>query len=427
MAIDIRSLFADILPDPAKEMEEKALTRSALLSKGMQGPLAGLAATMGYNSAQGAEGMRQGLNRMTGGGLSTASERLNQAAQNIDASTPQGQADLLAIVRRERGPGAAEQLREAFRQRNMQDIEVQQRNEQLRQGAVGLGIDQQNANTALLNAQTAYVNSLGRGASTSSAVSSAVEKLDPDQYDAGSFSRFQLRARELADAGDPDALAKAMPLLMPKAEDGWSYRPVQGTDGTTKYIQVPTGGKALQEAATEVRKWNQAADTAKRVAQDGVELIDSMFEQLDKSQTGIFGSIAKRIRGSETYTLATDMETVLARLGYDKLMEAKNNSATGASGFGQLTGRELSLLQSLVRALDVGLEEDELRERLGVIQEEFMRTRDTAYNGWTVEQWAGLEQPNMPTYTPQPREERPQPVDLSGYSEEELKKMLEEL
>lgn len=125
MAIDIRSLFADILPDPAKEMEEKALTRAGLMSKGMQGPLAGYAATIGYNSAQGAEGMRQGLNRMTGGGLSTASERLNKAAQNIDASTPQGQADLLAIVRRERGPGAAEQLREAFLERNRQQREME--------------------------------------------------------------------------------------------------------------------------------------------------------------------------------------------------------------------------------------------------------------------------------------------------------------
>lgn len=178
MQINISELFSDILPDPRKELQNKALTRAALASQGMQGPLAALSATTGYNSALSGEGMRAGLNRMTGGAMSTAAERLQKASEGIDTSTPQGQAQLLSIVRRERGAGAAEQLREVFRQRNIQDqemqmkgVEQQQRNEQLRQNALRIPIEQQMADATMLNAQVNvsqialdYAESLRRGA-----------------------------------------------------------------------------------------------------------------------------------------------------------------------------------------------------------------------------------------------------------------------
>ena len=143
---DIRELFSDIIPDPRKELMQRAALASQDAGKGL-GPFEGLVKTIVQNQTMGTDNIRKGLQTATGLDLSTPTERLHQQASQIDTSTPQGQAQLISVVRRERGAQAAEMLRDRFLQQNQQQRQIELE-------AQRVANDEKAVNASVLNAQT---------------------------------------------------------------------------------------------------------------------------------------------------------------------------------------------------------------------------------------------------------------------------------
>lgn len=92
--------------------------------------------------------------------------------------------------------------------------------------------------------------------------------------------------------------------------------------------------------------------------------------------TGMQGFILKNWRGSRSYNLGEDLNTIKANIGFDKLQEMRENSPTGGA-LGPVSDFENKLLQSTIASIDQFQSRDQLIEKLGVIEKVY----DALVNG----------------------------------------------
>lgn len=161
--------------------------------------------------------------------------------------------------------------------------------------------------------------------------------------------------------------------------------------------------KEAQDAADAKNNPQAKAAASGKAADTLAELllkIQAARGAITPMSTGIAGQITQGVWGSDSASLDAALKAVLAPSVIDALKEAKAQSKTGASGFGALSGRELSLLEGLVANLSQ--KQDEKSLRAGLDQFERHYRRFSAYNAGvdpdTPEgaQWAGLAAPAEP-------------------------------
>jgi hypothetical protein len=98
-----------------------------------------------------------------------------------------------------------------------------------------------------------------------------------------------------------------------------------------------------------------------------VNKIDSALKNVNAFSAG-WGSFSKGIPGSPAMNLKADLDTIKSSLGLGKLMEMKNNSKAGASGLGQLSDKEMTLLTSAIASLEQAQTPGQLQEKLGEVK-----------------------------------------------------------
>lgn len=221
-----------------------------------------------------------------------------------------------------------------------------------------------------------------------------IEGITASQYDPQSISRYQ---SAVSSAQTPEQREAAAALLLPKAEDGWSWSKIEDED---RYVQRPSSGPALQEVNREINIANMAGRKQREQSQNVIGIIDDMKEKVSSGEAGtISGLVLQFIPGTEEFSIGTDIDTLKANMGYNALQEARQASANGSSGFGQLTQRELDRLESLITSLTFGLKKDEFISRLNEIEESFKGARDRAKSDWTIDEWIGIAEPEQPVTT----------------------------
>lgn len=80
--------------------------------------------------------------------------------------------------------------------------------------------------------------------------------------------------------------------------------------------------------------------------------------------TGWGSTLFSNLPESEAKKLQTDVATIKARLSKDKLQEMRAASANGASGYGQLTEKELQNLEDQVERLDPSVGPEKFRQQI---------------------------------------------------------------
>ena len=170
-----------------------------------------------------------------------------------------------------------------------------------------------------------------------------------------------------------------------------------------EYVERPSSGTALKEINQEIRRANAAGRKQKSESENALRIITGMKEQLQSAidsgeeLTGdILGIAFSFIPGQDSYSFRTDVNTLKANLGFNALQEARQASENGASGFGQLTERELSTLESLIEDLSLGVSQTEFLDRLNALEQTFTETRSRAKSNWTLDEWIGLDTPEEP-------------------------------
>jgi len=431
--ININSLFADILPDPAAEMRQK---QQDLLS--VLGTVGGVAA---LNAPQQEQQLRAAAGGLFGIDTRTGSEKLREAMKGVDPNNPK---DLirLASMADAVDPAKGIQLRQAAAQLSAENKEKetalrtrgQQRSAMARtvRSIEGLNPDLQNAAIAGItagsydgdmeglldaitpskdryNVQNGAVWDNFKGEWAVSPTEEAEEtglglqNLNTSQYTPESLAAFRQAERQ---ATTEEERINAGRHLKLKRDDGWEYKPVKDAEGNEvvdeygipKMIAFPTGADRAELVKT-VRSANAAGQIVLEKTGDILQTMDRVEDALsgasgnEKVDTGFLGAILSYVPQTEQYTLAGDIGTILANLGYDALQSARAASDNGSSGYGQLTERELQDLKSLVDNLKIGMKKDDFEERFAAIRSSFERARKKAKTGWTVEQWIGLEEP----------------------------------
>ena len=431
--IDINSLFSDILPDPAAEMRQQ---QSDLLS--VLNTTGGVAA---LNAPQQAQQLRAAAGGLFGVDTRTGSEKLREAMKGIDPNNPE---DLirLATMTDSIDPAKGIQLRQAAAQMTAQQKAqqqqaktlTQQRNAMLDTVAAMEDLDpaMQNAAFSAIEAGTydgdikGLLESVAPNKDRYNVQNGAVwdnlkgewkvspteeaqdtglglQNLNTSQYTPESLTAFRLAERKATTEEERILAGRHLKL---KRDDGWEYKPVKDAEGNEvldeygipKMIAFPTGSD-YAEVKQKVRSANAQGQIVLEKTGDILETMDRVEDALSGASgnepvsTGFGDAVLSFVPGTNQYTLAGDVTTVLANLGYDALQSARAASDNGSSGYGQLTERELLDLKSLVDSLKIGMKKEDFEERFAAIRSSFERARKKAKTGWTVEQWIGLEEP----------------------------------
>lgn len=426
--ININSLFADILPDPAAEMRQQ---QSDLLS--VLGTVGGVAA---LNAPKQEQQLRAAAGGLFGVDTRTPSEKLREAMQGIDPNNPQ---DLirLASMTDSIDPAKAIQMRQAAAQLTAQQkanqeaaiTQTRQRNAMMDTVMSIEGLDPAMQNAAISGIEAGSYDGNIEGlietitpnkdrfdvkdgavwdnfkgewkiAPSEGIGGLEAEKLNPDDYTPESWFAYSEAVDKARKEGSPEALRKAILNLKPTLPDGWTYENVIDAEGNKvldengipKQVQKPVGDK-LAEYTQQVAAANRGRQILREKTGDVLTSIGMVEDALQEgTETGFVGTFAKIVPGTDTYTLSADVDSILANLGYGALQEARTASSNGSSGFGQLTQKELEDLRSLVTTLKVGLKKEDFKARLALIKRNFERARKRAQGKVTLDQWIGIEQ-----------------------------------
>jgi hypothetical protein len=154
----------------------------------------------------------------------------------------------------------------------------------------------------------------------------------------------------------------------------------------TETIASPTATAAQKDAARKVLEKKEPRDIrADRIKKEKyadsylgrirdqneftIPDIQSAIDQIDEGGIFVAGNIAKIIRGAPVIgQAATDlektMESIQAKVGFDKMLQLKETSPTGSTGLGAVSNAEQRLLQSVKGSLDKDQSPKNLRKNL---------------------------------------------------------------
>lgn len=151
-----------------------------------------------------------------------------------------------------------------------------------------------------------------------------------------------------------------------KPPNGYRWLP----DGSLEMIP---GGPADQKEKHNKEKTDLAIASQREKANLIINKIDQALLKVSPFSAGA-GSFLKSIPLTDAKNLSADLDTIKALLGFEQLAEMKNQSRAGASGLGQLSDREMTLLTSARANLDQSQDSKQLSDRLNEIK--------THFNNW---------------------------------------------
>lgn len=100
------------------------------------------------------------------------------------------------------------------------------------------------------------------------------------------------------------------------------------------------------------------------------DLLDTAKSQSGFWTTGLLGQALNRIGGTPANDLRQNLDTVRANIGFDTLQQMRDNSPTGGA-LGQVTERELALLQSAWSSLEQSQTEPQFLRNLERVRKQF--------------------------------------------------------
>ena len=227
------------------------------------------------------------------------------------------------------------------------------------------------------------------------------------QYNPGSMVRAQNhfdRAMEdttLTPEQRRIAERDALDMILPRiAEERYVQVTRQDEDGNDviRMVSIPASNKAETDARADLRALNSRNRLLADGAQNGLSAIGRIRADIAKADEtgdelvgGFRNIIASYIPGTDQFALAVDIRTLNAIMGLTGLQENREGSATGASGFGQLSDREMTVLQERVAAVLQSSNRDQFLENLTLVEEYLQRQFNRGNTRLTYPQYTNQE------------------------------------
>lgn len=139
--------------------------------------------------------------------------------------------------------------------------------------------------------------------------------------------------------------------------------------GTITEAPIPGSKDATAEQKQQLRDWGIGNLMLKKVEE----------ARANSSQwsTGFWGNILKNVGGTEARDLQATLDTLLSNRGFETLQAMRDSSPTGGA-LGQVTERELTLLQSTLSSLDQAQSRPQFEKHLDEF-EDYYRAILTGY------------------------------------------------
>jgi hypothetical protein len=135
--------------------------------------------------------------------------------------------------------------------------------------------------------------------------------------------------------------------------------------------------------------------------------IGTAEKQISGFTAGTLGSPLSLIPGTPARDLASNLETIKANLGFDRLQQMRDASPTGGA-LGQVAIQELVALQSTVASLDIAQSPSQLERNLKKIKGHYEKWRDAVRKAQEQNQTTiGDLQPSQPAQATQPAQTAP--------------------
>ena len=139
--------------------------------------------------------------------------------------------------------------------------------------------------------------------------------------------------------------------------------------------------------------------------------IGTAEKQISGFTAGTLGSPLSLIPGTPARDLASNLETIKANLGFDRLQQMRDASPTGGA-LGQVAIQELVALQSTVASLDIAQSPSQLERNLKKIKGHYEKWRDAVRKAQEQNQTTigDLQPVPMPAAPPAPERTVPMPA-----------------
>lgn len=208
--------------------------------------------------------------------------------------------------------------------------------------------------------------------------------------------RRQQIAQTAALAGSRGGSTGTRPMTAEeKAQWGYPAGAIVGIDERTGKPVVPSGaGKtmtaekamsALNSATSKAGFVKAAIADARRLAQ--TKQVD--FGPVQIGTTGI-GSLGAVIPGSPASDLQSQIETVVANIGFNELAQMRAQSPTGAA-LGSVTEKELKFLQSVIASLSASQSQAQFLKNLDRVEQAYDRVLQSLQNDYARDFGGGAQ------------------------------------
>jgi hypothetical protein len=157
-------------------------------------------------------------------------------------------------------------------------------------------------------------------------------------------------------------------------------------------VLYPVSGEPRREANQAIAAANGSRQTARRNAENFIDIADGVLKDLydGKTTVGAKGALFGFIPGTSDWNQRISIDTLKANLGIDGLSEARRNSVDGSSGFGQLTGQELKRLEERVRSLSLAQTQEQFIDNLKKLREDYAAIIAKDGGEMTIEDYIGI-------------------------------------
>lgn len=180
----------------------------------------------------------------------------------------------------------------------------------------------------------------------------------------------------------PTTGEKAAATERAKQEVQLQYLPAELNARTDAAIRQARGTEMAKteaereaQAPKRIKQYEQAIGSAGSV----MTSLDNAIKLIGPTTTGWGGARLRKVEGTDAYNLASEIETIKANLGFDRLQQMRDNSPTGGA-LGAIAVQELVALQSTIANLDPNQSAEQIKQNLERVKEH--------YEGWvsTVQQ-----------------------------------------
>lgn len=222
----------------------------------------------------------------------------------------------------------------------------------------------------------------------------------PEQYDPAIAQQLQQRALTGVQQLEQVWKQKGFDLDREKfgyqksndaANRGVTIRGQNMTDARSRELAAATGGgkappgyrftqdgnlEAIPGGPADIKAGEAGAKREKQIqgsiasAERVLGTVRGAMNRVGNTTAGFAGSTLAKIPGTAARDLASDVETIKANLGFDRLQQMRDESPTGGA-LGAIAVQELVALQSTVASLDTAQSPEQLRRNLKKIDEHY--------------------------------------------------------